>query len=156
MAVSLGPSGLVLDNINIPNNASNTVLQAKSVGYSSALGTSDVTTNGTNVDLMSITMTVQANSKVMMWFDSHQLYNNSTAANPNVRFNIDGTNVGSDSNHYFYGFSGRPVIHKICMSAGLSAGSHVFKVIGNTYNGPVTYNYQANNGGSFMIQEIAE
>ena len=147
MAVSLGPSGLVLDNINIPNNASNTVLQAKSVGYSSSLGTSDVTTNGTFVDLMSITMTVQANSKVMMWFDSHQMLNGSTASNPNV---------GSDSNHYFFNFSGRPVIHKICMSAALSAGSHVFKTIGGSYNGPVTYNYQANNGGSFMIQEIAE
>jgi len=156
MAVSLGPSGLVLDNISIPNDASNTVLQAKAVGYSSALGTSAVTVSNTTVDLMSITMTVQANSKVMMWFDSHQTGESGTTTNPNCTFNIDGSAVSTGTNHYFYGTSGRIVISKIFMSGALSAGSHVFKVTGGTYNGGTVYNYQNNNGGVFMIQEIAE
>jgi hypothetical protein len=157
MAVSLGPSGLVLDNISIPNDTSNTLLQAKTAGYSSALGTQAVSVSaGAYADLMSITMTVQANSRVMMWFDSHQTEESGTTTNPVVEFHIDGTAVSTNSNHYFYGLDGRIVISKIFMSDALSAGSHVFKAVGGSYSGATTYNFQNSNGGVFMIQEIAE
>lgn len=157
MAVSLGPSGLVLDNISIPNDTSNTLLQAKTAGYSSALGTSAVTvSSGAYTDLMSITMTVQANSRVMMWFDSHQTQESGANTNPIVEFHIDGSQVGTNTNHYFYGLDGRIVISKIYMSDALSAGSHVFKAVGGSYSGSTTYNFQNNNGGVFMVQEIAE
>jgi len=157
MAVSLGPSGLVLDNITMPNDASGTVIQAKTAGYSSALGTSAVTVSANNWStLMSITMTTKANSRVMMWFDSHQLETGALNANANMYFSIDNTQVSSDTNHYFYQSGGRPVISKIFMSSPLSAGSHLFKVLGGAYGSSVTWNFQNNNGGVFMVQEIAE
>jgi hypothetical protein len=132
------------------------VLQAKSAGFSSGGASSAVTVSPSgSITLMSITMTVQANSKVMMWFDSHQTGLSDTNVNPNVFFNIDGTNVDSGTNHYFYQNGGRTVIHKIFLSSALTSGSHTFEVIGRSYNGDVTYNYQNNNGGVFMIQEIA-
>lgn len=156
MAVSLGPSGLVLDNISIPNDTSNTVLQAKTAGFSSALGTSAVTVSAnTTTDLMSITMTVQANSRVMMWFDSHQTSESGSNVNPIVTFTIDGAAVSTNTNHYFYGLDGRIVISKIYMSDSLSAGSHTFKATGGSYSGSTVYNFQNSNGGVFMVQEIA-
>ena len=157
MAVSLGPSGLILDNITMPNDAGGTVIQAKVAKYSSALGTAAVTVNQqTYVDLMSITMTTKANSRVMMWFDSHQTELSGTNVNPNMHFKIDGSAVSSDTNHYFYQTPGRVVISKIFMSNALSAGSHTFKAVGSAYNGSCTWNFQASNGGIFMVQEISE
>jgi len=157
MAVSLGPNGLVLDNVTLPNNAGGTVLQAKVAKFASALGTSAVTVAAnTWVDLMSITMTTQANSRVMMWFDSHQTELGGTNANPNMYFEIDGSQVSTDTNHYFYQNGGRTVISKIFMSDALSAGSHTFKVRGSSYGYSCTWNFQNSNGGIFMVQEIAE
>lgn len=68
MAVSLGPSGLTLDNITIPDDAGGTVLQVKHV-----LKT-DVTTGGsssfTDYPSMSITITPSsASSKFLIMFN---------------------------------------------------------------------------------------
>lgn len=157
MAVSLGPTGLVLDNIIMPNDATGTVIQAKIAKYASALGTSAVTVSSpTFVDLMSITMTTKANSRVMMWFDSHQTELGAVSANPNMYFTIDGTQVSTDTNHYFYQNGGRTVISKIFMSDALTAGSHTFKAVGGAYGSSCTWNFQNSNGGIFMVQEIAE
>ena len=141
------------DAITAAKLASGTVVQAKSVGYTSSSAVSVAAPSG-SADLMSTTMTVQANSKVMMWFDSHQTSLSQTNCNPNVYFNVDGSNVSPGTNHYFYQHGGRTVINIMCLTGTLSAGSHTFKIIGRAYNGTVTYNYQDNNGGIFMLQEI--
>ena len=129
------------------------VLQAQITGYTSS--SPIVVSNTGSATLMTITITVRANSKVMMWFDSHQTALSGTNVNPNVTFAMDGSDISPDTNHYFYQSGGRTVIHKIFLTGALSAGSHTFTVVGEAYNGSVTYNYQSNNGGRFMLQEIA-
>jgi len=129
------------------------VIQVASTGYTSSSAIA-VSANA-RTDLMTITMTVRANSKVMMWFESGQIDGSGTTSNANIYFRVDGTDVDNGTNHYFYGASFRPSINKIKLTNALSAGSHTFTVSGSAYNGGVVYNYQSGNTGSFMIQEIA-
>ena len=152
-AGSTSATDLTSGTLNSARLPTGTVVQAKSVGYTSSSAVSVASPSG-SADLMSTTMTVQANSKVMMWFDSHQTELSQTNCNPNMYFEIDGSQVSTDTNHYFYQNGGRTVISKIFMSNALTAGSHTFKVIGKAFNGTVTYNFQGNNGGIFMLQEI--
>ena len=132
---------------------SGSVVQVASTGYPSSSAIS-VSANA-RTDLMTITMTVRANSKVMMWFESGQIDGSSSSSNANIYFRVDGTDVDNGTNHYFFGASFRPSINKIKLTNALSAGSHTFTVSGSAYNGAVVYNYQSGNTGSFMIQEIA-
>jgi len=129
------------------------VIQAASTGYPSS-STISVSANA-RADLMTITMTVRANSKVIMWFESGQIDGSGTSSNANIYFRVDGTDVDNGTNHYFFGASLRPSINKIKLTNALSAGSHTFTVSGSAYNGGVVYNYQGTRTGSFMIQEIA-
>jgi len=129
------------------------VIQAASTGYPSS-STISVSANA-RADLMTITMTVRANSKVIMWFESGQIDGSGTSSNANIYFRVDGTDVDNGTNHYFFGASFRPSINKIKLTNALSAGSHTFTVSGSAYNGGVVYNYQGTRTGSFMIQEIA-
>ena len=152
-AGSTSATDLTSGTLNSARLPTGTVIQAKSVGFTSSSAV-NVTAPSGSADLMSTTMTVQANSKVMMWFDSHQTSLSGTNVNPDVYFNVDGSNVSAGTNHYFYQSGGRTVINIMFLTGTLSAGSHTFKVIGRAYNGTVTYNYQDNNGGIFMLQEI--
>ena len=129
------------------------VIQAASTGYPSSSAIS-VSANA-RADLMTITMTVRANSKVIMWFESGQIDGSGTSSNANIYFRVDGTDVDNGTNHYFFGASFRPSINKIKLTNALSAGSHTFTVSGSAYSGGVVYNYQGTRTGSFMIQEIA-
>ena len=129
------------------------VIQAASTGYPSS-STISVSANA-RADLMTITMTVRANSKVIMWFESGQIDGSGTSSNANIYFRVDGTDVDNGTIHYFFGASFRPSINKIKLTNALSAGSHTFTVSGSAYNGGVVYNYQGTRTGSFMIQEIA-
>jgi len=131
---------------------SGSVIQVASTGYSSS--NISVSANA-RADLMTITMTVRANSKVMMWFESGQIDGSGTSSNANIYFRVDGTDVDTGTNHYFYGASLRPSINKIKLTNALSAGSHTFTVSGSAYGGAVVYNFQSIYTGSFMIQEIA-
>ena len=133
------------------------VIQVASTGYPSSSEISLSTSNNASIraDLMTITMTVRANSKVMMWFESGQIGGQSSSSNANIYFRVDGTDVDNGTNHYFYGASLRPSINKIKLTNALSAGSHTFTVSGSAYGGGIVYNFQSVNTGSFMIQEIA-
>ena len=133
------------------------VIQVASTGYPSSSEISLSTSNNAAIraDLMTITMTVRANSKVMMWFESGQIGGHVTNNNANIYFRVDGTDVDNGTNHYFYGASMRPSIKKIKLTNALSAGSHTFTVSGSAYGGAIVYNFQSVNTGSFMIQEIA-
>jgi hypothetical protein len=143
-----------IDGSNLTGVSGGKVLQVASTGYISG---SAVTVSSTaSIVLMTITLTTQANSKLMMWFDSHQTSQSSVNVNPDVYFGIDGTKVSSGTNHYFYQVSARTVISKVFLSNSVSAGSHTFTIIGESFNGTTTYNYQDNNGGVFMVQEIAQ
>ena len=130
------------------------VIQVARTGYPSS---SQITVaNAARADLMTITMTVRANSKVMMWFESGQISGHTAVTNANVFFRVDGTDVDNGTNHYFYGAAMRPSISKIILTtSALSAGSHTFTVSGSSYDGNIGYNFQGINSGSFMIQEIA-
>tara|TARA_R110002074_G_scaffold384792_1_gene565658 strand:+ start:264 stop:779 length:516 start_codon:yes stop_codon:yes gene_type:complete len=136
---------------------SGSVIQVASTGYPSSSAISLSTSNNAAIraDLMTITMTVRANSKVMMWFESGQIDGSSTGSNANIYFKVDGTDVDNGTNHYFFGASLRPSINKIKLTNALSAGSHTFTVSGSAYGGAIVYNFQSVNTGSFMIQEIA-
>ena len=132
------------------------VIQVASTGYSAGNITLSTSNNAAiRADLMTITMTVRANSKVMMWFESGQIDGSSSTSNANIHFRVDGTDVDNGTNHYFYGASFRPSINKIKLTNALSAGSHTFTVTGSAYGGSVVYNFQSGYTGSFMIQEIA-
>lgn len=119
--------------------------------------------DGSEVTIMSASITVEANSKLFIVYHSGQMQRSIAQVNPKIRFNIDGSNAGGwDTNHYFYPESGwilfRPVVTMPWVSSALSAGTHTIAVIGGAYNGSITYDYQTSEvsrASRLQIMEIS-
>tara|TARA_R110000868_G_scaffold81644_3_gene230891 strand:+ start:910 stop:2565 length:1656 start_codon:yes stop_codon:yes gene_type:complete len=143
---------------SITSSTGGMTLQTKEV-----YGNTTVTTSGADVTVISTTITILANSKIAVWFQSGQIQNSGGASNPNflIKHTIGSTTVNiSDhlSNHWDYN-TGKTSDARIFMtglgiSGSLSAGTYTVAVIGNVYNGTATFNYQGL-GSTLIIQEIS-
>ena len=131
------------------------VLQTQEAYHNSA-----ITTSGSGVTIISTTITVLANSRLAVWFNSGQILSSGNLSNPNFTITVDGSNISDqNSNHYFYdtgkGTSGRIFMQGQAISPALSAGTRTVAVVGNVYNGSATFNYQSQ-GAHLIIQEISK
>ena len=127
-------------------------------------GSGTLTSTGSDVTVVTTTITVLEGSKVAVWFQSGQISNPGNASNPN--FKIQWVNSGgtvtdiSDhgSNHWYYDI-GKSTDARVMMtgqgiSGALSAGTYTIRVLGNVYNGTATFNYQ-NIQSHLILQEIS-
>ena len=128
-------------------------------------GSGTLTSTGSDVTVVTTTITVLEGSKVAVWFQSGQISNPGNASNPN--FKIQWVNSGgtvtdiSDhaSNHWYYDIGkstdGRVFMTGQGISGALSAGTYTIRVQGNVYNGTATFNYQ-NVQSHLILQEISK
>ena len=125
-----------------------------------AYNNSAVSTSGTGVTIISTTITVLANSRLAVWFNSGQILSAGNLSNPNFEIKVDNASISDqNSNHYWYdtskGTSGRVFMQGQAISGALSAGTRTITVIGNVYNGSATFNYQSQ-GAHIIVQEISK
>lgn len=154
--LTLAPEdGTTTETVTIPSFGVGKVLQVKEAGWDSSTAT---TISGyTNTVLLTISLTVQANSKVVAWFCSGQTDGNGSTTNPHVTLKVDNTTFSrGDTNHWWYGVDSRAVISMQAVTGELTAGLHTFTVNCGSYNGPVLFNYQNANQGTLMLMEIAK
>jgi len=151
-------SGASLTGVNYDNltnkptiPAGGKVLQVLETGWTSSSAT---VVNGTPIKLMSLSITAQANSKVLVFMSTGQTNNSGSNTNPRCHLRVDGIQFTGDTNHWFYGVDSRAVINMQGLSGVLTAGTHTVEMWGGSYNGAVTYNYQTSQQGSLIAMEI--
>ena len=135
------------------------VLQTKEAYNSTATSVSGSSTTVVN----SLSITVKANSKVAVWFNSGQIQNTTVSANPNgnIQWVDTGgtvTNISDHNYNHTWWDSSDNIERQNLISQGisgaLSAGTYTIRFLGGTYGGTTTFNFQSQ-GSHLIVQEIA-
>ena len=152
-AGSIDTAHIAADQITSAILPAGSVLQVLQAGYDSSSATT-VSAN-TFTTLITQSITIQADSKLLCFYNSAQTDESGANVNPDVRVRIDGSSIITSTNHYFYGVDSRVVINCFALSGTLTAGAREVTVQGGSYGGATIYNYQAGNLGRLIVMEIA-
>ena len=143
------------NNGNIKSSSGGMVLQTQQHYASTA-----ISTTGSYVTVLTMTIDVLQNSKLAIWVNSGQILNGgSSNSNPTMLIRVDGAQVNSHNlNHYWYnvtrGSSGRLWLTTQGVSGTLAAGTRTITIVGGHYgSGSSTFNYQSQ-GCHVIVQEI--
>ena len=154
-AISIDAAG----KVTAPNLVMPAGTMIKTYSYISSQPETSITVgDGTYVAWDSFTVTTQANSRLILWFETNQY---TADTNIQVLYSIDGTlqaqqtEYSANYNHVWYANGSRPTITGWVITPALSAGSHTLQLhLGRHNNGTLVANYQSQ-PMRYMIHEIA-
>jgi hypothetical protein len=162
-------SELDFDKVPFQKMPAGSVLQVKEFGWDSALavsiGSTSTSVNSTlagGAILITASFTVQEGSKVVALFGSGQTNASGSSTNPYVGMYVGdtpfhkGSSTHSGTHHWFYNADSRAVITMQAMTTALAAGTHTFKIVGGSYNGITTFNYQTMQQGTLILMEVTQ